>query len=126
MGEGEETKDTEDTSDPFNGFMVVAAVPDRQYSRTPKDYLNSLQLNLNIPNSLDLSSSARSEIVKTHVTSSSLSEERKEDRKDGTEEDVRRRFRQCQSKCVHQQCLPVRDLTVYDVCVIKCRNLCVV
>merc|ERR1712080_733793 len=123
-----EIDETGETGDPLHGFMVVPAVPDRQYSRTPKDYLNSLQLNLNIPNSLDVPPASRSQKVKSDVTSSSLSEEREDERKDfrdGREEDVRRRFRQCQSECVHQLCVPVNDLTVYNVCVNNCRNLCV-
>ena len=37
----------------------------------------------------------------------------------------RRVFRNCHGKCVQKACLPIREISVYSVCVEQCRDSCV-
>ena len=37
----------------------------------------------------------------------------------------RRVFRSCHGKCVQKACLPIREISVYSVCVEQCRDSCV-
>ena len=123
--------------DPYLQFMPVPAVPDpstdSQASRQPKDSLNTVDLNLNLPNRLDLEPpTTRPPQVfslgsPTNPTTTpqpltippkpffSPADEKKE---------IRRKFKRCHGRCVQKKCLPVGNLNDYHKCVDNCKKHC--
>ena len=144
-------------SDPYLQFMPVPAVPSpdsgSQEARRPKDSLNSLGINLDLRNTIEVTPATRRPIgratdnrapatrdnaTRAHAPRAPAS------RPPATrapaarapsppspvslsQEDkkaARRKFKRCHGKCVQKFCLPVGNLSVYDKCVDKCRGLC--
>ena len=139
-------------SDPYLQFMPVPAVPSpdsgSQEARRPKDSLNSLGINLDLQNTIEVTPAPshaigrapdnRAPATRAPVTRApayrapatrapaarapsppSPVSLSQEDKKA-----ARRKFKRCHGKCVQKFCLPVGNLSVYDKCVDKCRGLC--
>ena len=115
--------------DPYLQFMPVPAVPDPatdlQASRQPKDSLNTFDLNLNLPNRVDLEPSitrrpqanSLGPSINPQKPESSFSSE--DDKKE-----IRKKFKRCHGRCVQKQCLPVGKLNDYHNCVDNCKQQC--
>ena len=97
--------------DPYLEFMPVPAVPHAtkvtQESRRPKAGLNSLPINLSLPNSIK----PRGPAAKPPAA------------QDDSQEEGRKKTK-CQRRCVQQFCLPVDKYSVYDKCGDKCKTFC--
>ena len=118
------------TEDPYLQFMPIPAVPDpvrdSQASRQPKDSLNTVDLNLNIPNRVDLEPSPTTRPFQV-VPLGSTTNLPKVDPSLSFEDDakaIRRKFKRCHGSCVQKQCLPVGNLNDYQICVEKCKQQC--
>ena len=144
-------------SNPYLQFMAVPAVPSpssaSQEARRPKDSLNSLGINLDLQNNIEVTPDTRRPIgtapanrapSTTDTTTRApatraLASRALASRAPATKgpfppspgslskEDkkaARRKFKRCHGKCVQKFCLPVGNLSVYDKCVDKCRGFC--
>jgi len=132
-------EDMEDM-DPYLQFMPVPAVPQRDTSRPrqPKDSLNSLQLNLNLPNSVEGTETPRPPVQRAPVprdpTPAPTPAPSQAPSPDfapvppniisDPSTETRKKFKRCHGRCVQKFCLPVTELTVYQNCVDKCKSLC--
>ena len=138
--------------DPYLQFMPVPAVPSpvsgSQEARRPKDSLNSLGINLDLQNTIEVTPATSRPIGTAPATKdratrapatrapasrapaggapaskapslTSPDSLSQEDKKA-----ARRKFKRCHGKCVQKFCLPVGNLSVYDKCMDKCRGLC--
>ena len=115
----------EQVMDPYLQFMPVPAVPDAdtdsQAPRRPKESLNSFDLDLNLPNTVEVRSTLRPSTTKptrrptTRVAATREDEDKRETRK---------KFKRCQGRCVQEFCLPVESIPVYEKCVNKCKTFC--
>ena len=136
-------KESPVTSDPYLQFMPVPAVPspstDTQAPRQPKDSLNSFDINLNLPNTVEEATTkvptTRTPISRIPIAASraplpnppaakrnkapAVTSTSEEDKKA-----ARKKFKRCHGRCVQKQCLPVGNFAVYEKCQAKCRGLC--
>jgi len=112
--------------DPYLQFMPVPAVPDpatdSQASRQPKDSLNTVDLNLNLPNRVDLEPSItrRPQVNSLGPSTNPQKPQSSEDDK----KEIRKKFKRCHGRCVQKQCLPVGRLNDYHNCVDNCKQRC--
>merc|ERR1712127_566454 len=110
--------------DPYLRFVPVAAVPDidsnSQISRQPKEAVNTLDINFNIPNTLK--GTTRIPATRPPAPKARYSESSQNDKSSKRAE--RKKFKRCQGRCVQQFCLPVDNLDVYAKCVDKCKVFC--
>ena len=132
--------------------MPVPAVPSpdsiSQEARRPKDSLNSLGINLDLQNTIEVTPATRGPIGTAPATRdpatrapatrapASIAPARRAPASKApsaaspgslSQEEkkaARRKFKRCHGKCVQKFCLPVGNLSVYDKCVDKCRGLC--
>ena len=144
-------------SDPYLQFMPVPAVPSpdsvSQEARRPKDSLNSLGINLDLQNTIEVTPATSRPIGTAPETRApatrNLSTKAPATRAPASrapaggapaskvpsptspdslsqeeKKAARRKFKRCHGKCVQKFCLPVGNLSVYDKCVDKCRGLC--
>jgi len=115
--------------DPYLQFMPVPAVPDPatdlQASRQPKDSLNTVDLNLNLPNRVDLEPSiTRRPQVNSLGPSNNPQKPEFSFSSEDDKKEARRKFKRCHGRCVQKQCLPVGNLNDYHKCVDNCKQNC--
>merc|ERR1712192_120049 len=116
--------------DPYLQFMPVPAVPtdadtDSQAPRRPKESLSSFDLDLNLPNTVEVrSTSLRPSTTKPtrRPTTTTRVEATRGD--DNDKRATRKKFKRCQGRCVQEFCLPVESIPVYEKCVNKCKTFC--
>ena len=111
--------------DPYLQFMPVPAVPDAdtdsQAPRRPKESLSSFDLDLNLPNTVEVRSTVRPSTTKpTRRPTTRVAPSRGDDEK----RETRKKFKRCQGRCVQEFCLPVESIPVYEKCVNKCKTFC--
>ena len=111
--------------DPYLQFMPVPAVPDAatdsQAPRRPKESLSSFDLDLNLPNTVEVRSTLRPSTTKpTRRPTTRVAPTRGDDEK----RETRKKFKRCQGRCVQEFCLPVESIPVYEKCVNKCKTFC--
>merc|ERR1719341_13793 len=111
--------------DPYLQFMPVPAVPDAatdsQAPRRPKESLSSFDLDLNLPNTVEVRSTLRPSTTKpTRRPTTRVAPSRGDDEK----RETRKKFKRCQGRCVQEFCLPVESIPVYEKCVNKCKTFC--
>ena len=137
--------------------MPVPAVPSpdsaSQEARRPKDSLNSLGINLDLQNTIEVTPApshaigrapdnrappTRDPATRAPVTRAPAyrapatrapaarapSPPSPVSLSQEDKKAARRKFKRCHGKCVQKFCLPVGNLSVYDKCVDKCRGLC--
>merc|ERR1719341_1068486 len=111
--------------DPYLQFMPVPAVPDAdtdsQAPRRPKESLSSFDLDLNLPNTVEVKSTLRPSTTKpTRRPTTRVAATRGDDDK----RETRKKFKRCQGRCVQEFCPPVESIPVYEKCVNKCKTFC--
>ena len=110
--------------------MPVPAVPnpatDSQASRQPKDSLNTVDLNLNLPNSVDQEPSItrRPQVISLGPSASTPPKPESFFSSEDDKKEIRRKFKRCHGRCVQKQCLPVGNLNDYHNCVDNCKQSC--
>merc|ERR1712181_186017 len=112
--------------DPYLQFMPVPAVPDTDSHapRRPKESLSSFDLDLNLPNTVEVRSTtlrpSTTRPTRRPATTTRVAATRGDDDKRAT----RKKFKRCQGRCVQEFCLPVESIPVYEKCVNKCKTFC--
>jgi len=118
--------------DPYLQFMPVPAVPDAnnkdtQAPRRPKESLNSFDLDLNLPNTVEVESTPRPSTARpTRPPTTRPTPTRGAPARVETDDkrEARKKFKRCQGRCVQEFCLPVESIPVYEKCVNKCKTFC--
>ena len=129
--------------DPYLQFMPVPAVPDavtdKQAPRRPKESLNTFDLDLNLPNTVEVRSTSRPSttiptrpprVAPTRPPTTRVAATRPPPtrvaapRGDSDKREARKKFKRCQGRCVQEFCLPVESIPVYEKCVNKCKTFC--
>ena len=111
--------------------MPVPAVPDAnkdtQAPRRPKESLNSFDLDLNLPNTVEVESTPRPSTARpTRPPTPRPTPTRGAPARVETDDkrEARKKFKRCQGRCVQEFCLPVESIPVYEKCVNKCKTFC--
>merc|ERR1712181_99430 len=116
--------------DPYLQFMPVPAVPDAdnadsQAPRRPKESLSSFDLDLNLPNTVEVrSTTLRPSTTKPTRRPTTTTRVAAATRGDSDKRETRKKFKRCQGRCVQEFCLPVESIPVYEKCVNKCKTFC--